>query len=117
MNKKEVSKVKTHEMKAGLYCNQCREETSHVIQYINEEISTITCRECSRTVDIDIDIMTELYDEVYHRITTKPARITRESREDLSHFFFSLPGRFLSKPYRLFKDADETRKTISRYRR
>ncbi|SFL56210.1 hypothetical protein SAMN04488054_102159 [Salibacterium qingdaonense] len=117
MHEEEVSNVKTHEMQADLYCIQCREETPHVIQYINEEISTITCRRCSRVVDIDIDIMNELYDEVYQRITTKPARLSKESREDLSHFFFSLPSRVISKPYRLFRDANDTQKAIRRYRK
>ncbi|MGY4689591.1 bh protein [Salibacterium sp. K-3] len=117
MHEKEVIRLKTHEMKADLYCIHCKEDVTHTIEYINEEISTITCQQCSRTIEIDIDIMNELYDEMYHRITTKPSRITKESREDLSHFFFSLPSRVISKPYRLFKDVNETQKTIRRYRK
>ncbi|MFZ4450364.1 bh protein [Salibacterium aidingense] len=117
MHEKEVIRLKTHEMEADLYCIQCKEEVPHVIQYINDEISNITCRECSRAIEIDVDIMNEFYGEIYKRIATKPSRITKEYREDLSHFFFSLPIRIISKPYRLIKDMNETQKVIRRYKK
>ncbi|MDQ0298906.1 hypothetical protein J2S78_001326 [Salibacterium salarium] len=114
---KEVSSMKTNSMESDLYCNQCREEVPHVIRYINHELSSIMCQKCGRELEVDVDIMNELYGEVYSRITTKPSRITKEYRHNHSDFFFSLPTRVISKPYRLMKDMHETQKVIRRYKK
>ncbi|GAA4712145.1 bh protein [Brevibacillus fulvus] len=109
--------MKLSEMESDLYCIHCRTETPHVITYLNDEIKKIGCKECQNAVGLEIDIMQELYKEFYNRISTKPNRISQEYREDLSHFLARLPIRVVSKPYRLIKELQESRKIIRRYKK
>ncbi len=107
--------MKETEMKASLFCLQCNDDTPHSIIYINDEITSVRCEECQHTVSIQVDIMKEFYKEIYERVFTKPSRITQEYRQDLSHFLSRLPFRVASKPYRLMRDLNESRKIIQQY--
>jgi hypothetical protein len=109
--------MKSSEMEANLYCTHCKDETPHVIMYINGKIKGVECEECQRSVGVRVDVMKEFYKEVYERISTKPSRITHEYKEDLSRFLSSLPTRVISKPYRLMRYLNETRKVIKQYRK
>ncbi|HWO78208.1 MAG TPA: bh protein [Bacillus sp. (in: firmicutes)] len=108
--------MKQTKMEASLYCLRCKDETPHTIVYINNEITSVCCDDCKRTVSIQVDIMKEFYKEIYERIFTKPSRITKEYKEDLSYFLTRLPFRVASKPYRLIRDLNESRKIIKQYR-
>jgi hypothetical protein len=108
--------MKEAEMKASLFCLHCNDETPHSIVYINNEITRVQCEDCNHIVGIKVDIMKEFYKEVYERVCTKPSRITKEYKQDLSHFLSRLPIRVVSKPYRLMRDLNETRKIIQQYR-
>lgn len=99
-------------MEADLFCIQCKDDVPHQVVYINDKISHVECEVCHRSSDMPINPKREFYKEVYKRIASKPSRITDEYREDLSHFLISLPKRVLSKPYRLMKDINESRKII-----
>lgn len=107
-------KVKT--MEAGLFCNHCHEEVNHEITYINSHLKSIRCEQCNKTKNLRLDVNKEFYREVYDRISTKPNRITQEYKEDLSHLLFTLPFRTVSKPYRLLKDVNDSRKIIKEYK-
>jgi len=108
--------LKESKMDASLFCIQCRDETLHVISYINNKIKSVECEECHRIHRIKIDIVKEFYKEVYERISTKPSRITHEYRQNLNKFLLRLPARAISKPYRLIRDLNDTRKFIKHFR-
>ncbi|RAS80774.1 bh protein [Priestia endophytica] len=108
--------MKESKMEANLYCIQCRDETPHVIFYINNRIKNVECEECHRIQGIKIDIMKEFYKEIYERISTKPARITQEYKQDLNKFLLKLPARAISKPYRLIRDLNNSRKVIKQFK-
>jgi hypothetical protein len=108
--------MKESEMSAELFCSQCNDETPHTILYINNEITKVQCDDCNRTVGVKLDIMKEFYKEIYERVSTKPSRISKEYKQDLSHFLSRLPMRVISKPYRLMRDLNESRKIINHYK-
>ncbi|RAS86396.1 bh protein [Priestia endophytica] len=109
--------MKSSKMEANLYCITCDEETPHLITYINHKIESVQCEDCKRGMKIRVDIMKEFYKEVYSRISTKPSRITKEYKEDLSGFLYKVPIRMISKPYRIMNDLNESRKVIRRFKR
>lgn len=109
--------MKISEMEAGLYCTRCHEETIHRVVYLNSHIQSIECEECHRLTGMKFDPKKELYKEVYGRLSTKPMRITKESSQDLSKFVSEMPKRLVSKPYRLMKDVNETRKAFKQSKR
>lgn len=99
-------------MEADLYCIHCKEDVPHSITYINDKLTHVGCEICGKSVDVEINPTREFYKEVYKRVSSKPARITEEYKQDLSHFLLSIPKRVISKPYRLMKDLHESRKII-----
>jgi hypothetical protein len=103
-------------MESDLYCITCSDETPHIITYVNGNLESVKCEECGRIMKIQRDIMKEFYKEVYDRISTKPARITTEYKEDLSRFLYKLPIRVISKPYRVMSDLNESRKVIKKFK-
>lgn len=108
--------MKIKQMEADLYCIHCKGETEHCISYVNEKLSSVKCEECEHEIEFNIDVTRELYKEIFARISTKPARMTKEYREDLSQLLFSLPIRVISKPYRLLKDIKQSRNVIKGYK-
>jgi hypothetical protein len=108
--------MEIHEMEADLFCIHCEEEVPHKLIYINDRLSRIECEVCHRVVELSLDIKREAMKELYERISTKPARITHEYKEDLSHFLVTFPLRVVSKPFRLLKEIHDTRKIIKNYK-
>ena len=107
--------MKVKKMEAGLYCLDCKEEVNHEVTYINNDIKSISCLECGRTKEMKMDLKKKFYKEIYERISTKPTRITKEYKEDLSHLLLSFPVRAIRKPYRLLKDVNSSRKVMETY--
>lgn len=106
--------MKILEMKAGLYCSQCHEDTLHRVVYINDKIQSIECAGCHSLTDMKIDAKKELYGELYDRISTKPSRLKKEYKQDSSKFFSDIPKRVISKPYRFVKYVNKTRKVFKK---
>jgi hypothetical protein len=99
-----------------LFCNHCQDDTLHEITYLNKQISSIECKQCDRLFTTTVDIPYKIYQELYERIKTKPARITEEYRQDLNKFLLTLPTRAVSKPFRIYKDARKMLDYYKRYR-
>lgn len=109
--------MKESKVESFLHCTHCKEETPHIILYINNQIKSVTCEVCERKQEIELDIMKEFYKEFYNRVSSKPSRITQEYKQDLNHFLLSIPKRVLSKPYRLMRYLDDSRKVIKQYKK
>jgi hypothetical protein len=97
-----------------LFCDHCKEETTHSITYLNKQISNLECKVCGKRLDIKVDISNAIYHELYTRIKTKPARMTEEYRDHLSEFLRSFPKRVVSKPLRIYREA---RKILGFYKK
>jgi ribosomal protein L44E len=106
--------MKISELDVSLYCSRCKDETLHRVQYLNEKLHSTECSDCHRKYKINFNPTRELYKEVYKRITSKPTRVTKEYKEDLSKFISGFPKRLLSKPYRLLRNVDETMKAFKK---
>ena len=107
--------MKESKVESYLFCSPCKEETPHIIIYINNEIYSVECTNCHRKQEIKIDLKKKFYKELYYRISSKPSRITKEYKEDLNRFIGSMPKRVVSKPYRLMKDITSARKVIKHH--
>lgn len=106
--------MKISELDADLYCSHCHEETLHRIQYLNGKIHSTECTTCHRKIEMEMNLMRELYKEVYKRISSKPTRLTKEYKGDLSKFIEEMPKRVMSKPFRLMKYIDETKEALKK---
>ncbi|MGI6585661.1 MAG: bh protein [Gracilibacteraceae bacterium] len=97
--------MKVTKMEADLYCVNCSKNTLHNITYLGDSIKEIECTECKATLEIDDRLVLSTYAaDIFERIRTKPERISREMREDLSMFMRSIPIRVITKPYRMIKE-------------
>jgi hypothetical protein len=106
--------MKISELDADLYCSHCHDETLHRVQYLNDKLHSTECTNCHRKIKMEMNPMRELYKEVYKRITSKPTRLTKEYKEDLSKFIEGIPKRVISKPYRLIKYVNETKEAFKK---
>jgi hypothetical protein len=97
-----------------LYCSCSKDETLHRVQYLNEKIHSTECTDCHRKFEINLNPTRELYKEVYKRVSSKPTRLSKEYKDDLSKFISGFRKRLLSKPYRLMRNVDETIKAYKK---
>lgn len=109
--------MKESTVESYLHCTHCNEDTPHIISYLNGEIKSVQCENCTHKQEIEMNIMKEFYKEIYERVSTKPSRITQEYRQDLNHFLRSIPKRVFSKPYRLVRYLNTSRKVIKQYKK
>jgi transcription elongation factor Elf1 len=109
--------MKESKIESYLRCIHCNDETPHIITYINSEIRSVECENCHHIQEIEMNIMKKFYKEIYNRVSTKPKRITQEYKEDLNHFLLSIPKRVISKPYRLIRYLNTSRKIIKQYKK
>ncbi|WP_394237736.1 bh protein [Niallia oryzisoli] len=109
--------MKESKVESYLHCTKCKEETPHIIIYINNEIKSVECETCQQKQEIELNIIKEFYKELYNRISTKPSRITQEYKQDLNHFILSIPKRVIRKPYSAVKYINSSRKIIKNYKK
>lgn len=103
--------MKKNCIEADLFCVNCENETTHEIEYKDEQIYRITCENCGIQVQINQEFVNKHFKEEFiKRIFTKPVRMTEEMEADLSLFLKSLPSRVISKPYRVYKEYTEKTK-------
>ena len=101
-------------LKGKLYCLHCHTETPHTLTYAGHPLSgdsylrKIKCEDCKTVIELDRIKILELYGkQVVKRVLTKPSRLTKEIRDDLTNFIKSLPIRIITKPYRTAKEILE----------
>ncbi|NTW73212.1 MAG: bh protein [Eubacteriaceae bacterium] len=98
-------------MDAYLFCIHCDAETDHEIEYRNDHIHKIKCRNCGVEVKIDQEYVQKHFKEDFViRVLSKPVRMTREMEKDLTGFLKSLPFRVVSKPFRVYKEFQDNKK-------
>jgi hypothetical protein len=92
-------------MQADLFCINCNQDTLHDVIYLEESIERISCTKCETTLEIDEDLVLSTYAAaLFKRINTKPNRMNKEIKNDLSRFLCSIPIRVVTKPYRMVKE-------------
>lgn len=108
--------MKQYEREADLFCIHCNKETPHKVVYINDKITKIECEQCHQSIETEIDIVKEFYKEMYDKIATKPERIIEDYEKNPKKFIVNFPFRMVSKPYRVLKDLNHSRKIIDQYK-
>jgi len=89
-----------------LLCIQCNEETIHKIIYIGGEMRRIKCKKCGITLEIDKNKLLKTYtSETVKQILKEPLRLNKLLKKGGKEYLFSIPGRLLSKPFRITKEV------------
>ena len=101
-------------LKGKLYCLYRQKETSHTFTYAGNPLfgesylRKIRCEDCKTVIELDRIKILELYGkQIVKRLLTKPVRLTKEIRVDLTNFIKSLPIRIITKSYRTAKEVLE----------
>ena len=101
-------------LKGKLFCLHCHQETPHTLIYAGHPLSgesylrKVKCEDCKTVIELDRIKILELYGkQMVKRVFTKPSRLTKEIRADLTNFIKSLPIRIITKPYRAAKEVLE----------
>ncbi len=98
----------TAKLKTSLFCLHCNKETSHTIIYRGRYLEEVKCNVCGNEIRIDREKLVETYtSDFIDRVLTKPHRLTKEMKQDLSQFLKSLPIRILTKPYRIAREIED----------
>jgi len=98
----------TTKLKTLLFCLHCNKETEHTIVYKGDYLEFIKCNICKNEIKISREKLVEVYTaDFIDRVLTKPHRLTKEIKGDLSQFLKSIPIRILTKPYRLAKELGD----------
>ena len=104
-NNKRGAYMNITKMQVDLYCVNCNRDTLHEVTYMGETIERIICMECKIALEIDDKLVLSSYAaDIFNRISSKPERISKEMKNDLSKFLCSIPIRVVTKPYRMIKE-------------
>ncbi len=104
--------IQQNEMNATLFCVNCDKETTHRVSYNEGQISEITCAECKMAIHLNQQYIKEhIKEDFISRVLSKPARMTREMEIDLSAFIRYLPYRIVTKPFRVYQEFNEDKKS------
>jgi len=110
-----VDSMSITKFQTELYCINCKEDTVHEITYVGENIEKIACKKCESELHINEELILSAYaGDVFQRIRTKPDRISEEIKQDLGKFLCSIPIRLITKPYRMVKEYNDTKKDIQK---
>lgn len=104
--------MKVLQMESELYCCKCHTETLHRVTYLNNSIKKIECLGCQKFIGSDIKFKKEMYDELVHRIGTKPYRVAKELNHHAFRTIGKLPMRMIQKP---FSFAQEFKQSCDQY--
>lgn len=87
---------------AELYCPSCAEPTAQEVHYVAGLLHRVTCQVCGRGWDIGHGWLRRRYLRYLPiRLASKPTRLADEARLHPLEFALRLPGRLLTKPFRM----------------
>jgi len=94
----------------ALHCGYCHRTTSHSVVSGSGSVSRVLCIVCGRATAVDtLQFMEQYVDSVMRRLLAKPFEVTTEFRRQPREFITRLPGRVLTKTFRV---AAELRTTV-----
>ncbi len=96
-----------------LFCERCNEETVHVITYAGQKVIKAYCTQCHKEFHTNKEAAFAAYtDEVIQRIRTKPNRMKAELKHHPVKSVISMPGRLITKFFRIEKEYQEIKKEL-----
>lgn len=102
----------------SLHCDHCHRTTVHLVTAGQRGISRVTCIACGRAQAVDtLHFMEQYTESVVRRLLAKPFDIRTEFSRSPRDFIASLPGRVLTKPFRVAAELRVTMDIIRPRRR
>ncbi len=91
-----------------LFCTSCNKDTLHSLKYVIGILKSVQCEECKTRYQLPREKLIKFYgEEALIRILTKPYRLGAQMKRAPNTFFFSLPTRLISKPFRVAHEIKE----------
>ena len=103
--------MKDEEAKIVLFCINCDKESSHTVNYIGSYLRSVSCNNCSRTIEIDRrHLRTVFAEDFINRILTKPHRMTEDMKKAVAILMPFFPKRLIREPIKVLKEIYEVLK-------
>ena len=103
--------MKDEEAKIVLFCINCNKESPHTVNYIGSYIRSVTCNNCSRSIEIDRrHLRTVFAEDFINRILTKPNRMTEDMKKAIVTLMPFFPKRLIREPIKVLKEIYEVLK-------
>src|SRR6059036_3704728 len=88
-----------------LMCESCGDVTEHELHYAGRLLESIRCTRCGQRIEVTSRALLPAYlQDLAQRLTTKPSRLLRRSRQDPRAFLRSLPRAFARQPAKLARE-------------
>lgn len=101
-----------------LHCDRCRRTTAHLVTTGGAGLSRVMCIACGHAEAVHtLQFMEQYVGGVVRRLLAKPYEITTEFTRSPREFVVSLPGRVLTKPFRVAAELRTTMDIIRPRRR
>jgi len=103
--------MKDEEAKIVLFCINCNKESPHTVNYIGSYLKSVSCNNCSRTIEIDRrHLRTVFAEDFINRILTKPHRMTEDMKKAVAILMPFFPKRLIREPIKVLKEIYEVLK-------
>jgi hypothetical protein len=103
--------MKDEEAKIVLFCINCNKESPHTVNYIGSYLRSVSCNNCSRTIEIDRrHLRTVFAEDFINRILTKPHRMTEDMKKAVAILMPFFPKRLIREPIKVLKEIYEVLK-------
>ena len=103
--------MKDEEAKIVLFCINCNKESPHTVNYIGSYLRSVSCNNCSRTIEIDRrHLRTVFAEDFINRILTKPHRMTEDMKKAIAILMPFFPKRLIREPIKVLKEIYEVLK-------
>jgi len=103
--------MKDKETKIVLFCINCNKESPHTVNYIGSYLRSVSCNNCSRTIEIDRrHLRTVFAEDFINRILTKPHRMTEDMKKAVAILMPFFPKRLIREPIKVLKEIYEVLK-------
>jgi len=103
--------MKDEEAKIVLFCINCNKESPHTVNYIGSYLRSVSCNNCSRTIEIDRSHLRTVFAEDFiNRILTKPHRMTEDMKKAVATLMPFFPKRLIREPIKVLKEIYEVLK-------
>jgi len=103
--------MKDEEAKIVLFCINCDKESFHTVNYIGSYLRSVSCNNCSRTIEIDRrHLRTVFAEDFINRILTKPHRMTEDMKKAVATLMPFFPKRLIREPIKVLKEIYEVLK-------
>lgn len=94
-------------VEAEKYCLDCKEETTHVLHYVDDLLKEGRCTKCGSVFHNKMKLLEVYGERLMDRVLSKPLRLAAEIKENPTETILGLPKRAVKKPFEeMFRIVD-----------